>query len=379
MTKTVCLIAGEKSGDLIGSKIMDKIKSNHSDVNFVGIGGELMQSSGLNSVFPMNELSVMGIGEVIPKLANILKRIKETANFIIENKPDMVITIDSPDFNFRVMKLVKKYDKNSEIKKVHFIAPSVWAYRKSRAKKISKIYDLLFCILPFELSYFEKYGLRSVFVGHPMFSNDKDDKEVNNTYNFNSNIISITLGSRVSEVKRHLPIIKKVIEKIKDKEFYILATENTKDYILKNINNQNVKIVSELEEKNKIIKLSKLVIAKSGTNNLEIASLGVPMIVYYKFGFITNIVAESIRKKADRSFANLINIINNEEIIPEILLFDCNAKNVLNKVNYMFNNKDICEKQIKKNIETVKILGFNNSIKPIDTIYSELNRILYEN
>ena len=368
MTKTICLLAGEKSGDLIGAKIIKKIKENHTDINFIGIGGDLMQKEGLKTLFPMNELSVMGVVEILPKLFHILKRIKETANFIIKNKPDIVITIDSPDFNFRVMKLVKKYDVNNKIKKIHFIAPSVWAYRKSRAEKISKIYDLLFCILPFEPPYFEKYNLKSVFVGHPMFENSAINE---NIYNFDSNIINITLGSRISEVKRHLPIIKEVINNIKDKEFYILATENTKDYILKNINN-NVKVISDLEEKNNIIKLSKLVIAKSGTNNLEIASLGVPMIVYYKFGVITNLIAKSIRKNADRNFANLINIINNKEIVPEILLFNCTSKNILDKVNFMFNNKDICKKQIEKNIETIRILGYGSDVRSVDKIYEEI-------
>ena len=372
MTKKFCLLAGEKSGDLIGSKIIKKIKDNNSDIEFIGIGGELMQKEGLNSIIDMNELSIMGVFEVLPKIFRLLKLIKYVANFILENKPDVVITIDSPDFNFRVMKIVKKYDKNNEIKKIHFVAPSVWAYRKSRAEKISKIYDLLFCILPFEPPYFEKYDLKTVFVGHPIFENSNYE----NNYDFNSDIISITLGSRMSEVKRHLPIIKKVINNIFNKQFYVLVTNNTKDYIEKNLNNENIKIVSDKEEKDNIIRKSKLVIAKSGTNNLEVASFGVPMIVYYKFGFITNILATIIRRKADRNFANLINIINNKEIIPEILLFKCNSKNILNKLIYMLNNKECCYKQIDENIKTLKVLGFNSNINVVDKIYNEIKNFL---
>lgn len=373
MVKTVCLIAGEKSGDLIGSKIINRIKKSHDDVNFIGVGGELMKKEGLNSLFPMEELSVMGIVEVVPKLFKILKRIRQTAKFILENKPDAVITIDSPDFNFRVMKIVKKFDKDNSIKKVHFIAPSVWVYRKNRAKKIAKIYDLLFCILPFEPPYFEKYGLKTVFVGHPMFDGNIYE---NNQYNFDSNIISITLGSRISEVKRHLPIIKDVIKNIPNKEFFILATDNTKEYIKKNIN--DIKIISDVSEKNEIIKKSKLVIAKSGTNNLEIASFGIPMIVYYKFGFVTNFLANIIRKKADRNFANLINIINNRKIIPEILLFECTSKNILIEVNKLLESEESCDNQIKQSIDTLKILGYNSNICLSDRISEEINKILYE-
>lgn len=373
MVKTVCLIAGEKSGDLIGSKIINKIKRSHSDVNFIGVGGELMKKEGIKTLFPMEELSIMGITEVLPKIYGLMKRIKETAEFILKNKPDIVITVDSPDFNFRVMKIVKKFDSNNLIKKVHFIAPSVWAYRKNRAKKIAKIYDLLFCILPFEPPYFEKYGLKSVFVGHPIFDGITYK---NSLYNFNSNIISITLGSRMSEVKKHLPIIKNVIKNLPNNDFFILATDNTANYIRRNIT--NVKIISEVRKKSEIIRKSKLVIAKSGTNNLEIASLGVPMVVYYKFGFITNLLLSLIRKKADRNFANLINIINNKRIIPEVLLFDCTSDNIITEVNHLLNNKKLCLNQIKQNIDTVKILGYNSNASLIDKIFEEINGMLYE-
>ena len=178
------IIAGEKSGDLLGSKILQNINKNVFDI--YGIGGELMLKNGLKeSLFPMEELSLMGIFEILPKIFNLLKRIKQTAEYIIKLQPDVVLTIDSPDFCFRVMKLVKKLDRENKIKKVHFIAPSVWAYREKRAEKISKIYDLLFCILPFEPSYFEKYGLKTIFVGHPLYDTTEYNNIQSNTENNN--------------------------------------------------------------------------------------------------------------------------------------------------------------------------------------------------
>ena len=208
MKKKLFIIAGEKSGDLLGSKILEKIDKSKFDIE--GIGGKLMEKTGFKSRFDMYELSVMGIFEVLPKIFKLIKRINETAKYIIKSRQDIVLTIDSPDFCFRVVKKVKKLDKDNIIKKVHFIAPSVWAYRKNRAKKISKIYDRLFCILPFEPPYFEKYGLKTIFVGHPIFDSDSIEYSFNRKnieYKRNSKIISITVGSRMSEVKRLLPII----------------------------------------------------------------------------------------------------------------------------------------------------------------------------
>ena len=253
MKKKIFIIAGEKSGDLLGSKILKNLDKDQYEI--YGIGGELMEQQGLKSLFPMSELSLMGIFEILPKLFSILKRIKQTVQKILEIQPDILLTIDSPDFCFRVAKQVQKLDKSNKIKKVHFIAPSVWAYRKGRAKKIAKIYDLLLCILPFEPPYFEKYGLKTVFVGHPIFYKESTEYDFNNEdiqYNNESNLISVTLGSRVSEVKRFLPIINPIVENIAKQNQNIicnyLATKNTYNILQASINeNKNVKIIVDIQ------------------------------------------------------------------------------------------------------------------------------------
>lgn len=380
MSKTFCIIAGEKSGDLLGYKILKSFKETNPEINFIGVGGELMEQIGFKSIFPISDLSVMGIVEVIPKIFTLIKRINETVDFIIKNKPDVVLTIDSPDFCFRVMKKVKKLDKNNEIKKIHFVAPSVWAYRKNRAKKIAKIYDLLFCILPFEPPYFEKYGLKTVFVGHPMFD---DVVAEENNYDINNKIISITAGSRKNEIKILLPIICDSIINLNKKNynFYynFLATSETVDFINDFVQDRkidNLKIVSDVKEKDEIMKKSKLVIAKSGTNNLEIAKAGVPMIVIYKFSFITNIMARILRKKSDRKFANLINIINNNEIIPELVLEKCNSKNIINMFELIINDEIYLQNQIKNNQETIRKLGYKGNNSSVEIIKNNILELL---
>ncbi len=383
MKKKIFIISGEKSGDLLGSKIAKQISKEKFEI--YGIGGNMMESAGVKLFSSINDISVMGIFEILPKIFKILKKIKETAKYIIESKQDIVLTIDAPDFCFRVAKLVKKFDKNKNIKFVHFIAPSVWVYRKNRAKKIAKIYDLLFCILPFEPPYFEKYGLKSIFVGHPIFDKNSLEYKFNeNTikYNTNSNIISITSGSRKSEVKILLPIILDAVKNLKQKyknlEFHILATENTIDVInniLQNRKNNYIKINITQEEKNNILSKSMFAIAKSGTNTLEIAAYSIPMIVIYKFNFFTNLIAKFIKIITTAKYVNIINIIAKKENIPELILDDCNAKNIFEKVCELVDDEKLRLKQIENNLNTIKILGYNskenNSIqKIVEYIYS---------
>ncbi|MDD2840662.1 MAG: hypothetical protein PHY80_06160, partial [Rickettsiales bacterium] len=173
--RKIFITAGEASGDLLGGKIINALKSNAKNMNieFIGIGSEKMKNEGLESIFPMKELSVMGFCEVLPKIFKLLKRINQTVDKILEQKPDLILTIDSPSFSFRVMEKLKSKDKKffDSVKKVHLIAPSIWAYKEKRAKKMAKLYNLLLCILPFEPPYFEKYGLKTEFIGHPIFDN----------------------------------------------------------------------------------------------------------------------------------------------------------------------------------------------------------------
>lgn len=383
MKKKIFIIAGEKSGDLLGSKVIKQLDKSKFDIT--GIGGEMMENEGLKSIFSIKEISVMGVFEVLPNMFKILKRIKETAKYIIKTKQNVVLTIDSPDFCFRVIRLVKMLDKNNTIKKIHFIAPSVWMYRKNRAKKIAKIYDLLFCILPFEPSYFEKFNLKTIFVGHPIFDKESIEYEFNNNriqYNKNSNIVAITVGSRKSEVQILLPIVLEVVEKLKEKyknlEYYILVTDYTFNIVKAELKNKNINYINiekDTDKKNNIIKKSLFAIAKSGTNNLEIAGYAIPMIVIYKFNFLTNIIATYILKKSNVKFVNLINIINNNMIIPEVILRNCNADNIFVNICNLINNEEMRINQIKKNIDTLKILGYKNNNSSIEVIVNNIERL----
>jgi len=238
--KKFFIIAGEPSGDVLGGKIIKEIKAQFpsQQLIFEGVGGKNMKEQGLKSLFEMSDLSVMGFFEVLPKIFKILSLIKQAARAAIDFKPDYFISIDSPDFSFRVAKKLKKQN----FKKVHIIAPSVWAYREGRAKKISKLYNLLLAILPFEPPYFLKHNLKTVFIGHPIVEEIKiySDEEIKNfrkKNNFNDEDILIytTAGSRVGEVLR---IFKEFI-----KGLNLLSTNSRK----------NIKIILPTVEKTKNI------------------------------------------------------------------------------------------------------------------------------
>ena len=379
--KKIFIIAGEASGDLLGSKIMKSLKNNDKNVliDFVGIGGEKMEKEELKSIFPMKDLSLMGFFEVFPKIFHLLKRINQTVKEIIKQKPDLILTIDSPDFCFKVMEKLKSKDKKlfRSTKKVHLIAPSVWAYREERAKRISKLYDLLLCILPFEPPYFEKYNLKAEFIGHPIFDNDdnrvkynRSDLPKNYNISYDDVIIILTPGSRESEVERIYPIMIKTINILKDrydyqyKDYHIFtfANNSTKDLVnfITHEYEFKTKIIVDEKEKQKITSCANIVLAKSGTNTFEFNIAGLPIVVTYTFNWLTNKLAKKLVKI---KFANLVNILADKEIIPEFVLDDADPSVIADQLDKLLRDRQKARKQVEETKEIIKQLGYESPIK----------------
>ncbi len=381
MSKKIFIIAGEASGDLLGSKLIRELKIQDSNLEFIGVGGKLMQEEGLKTIFPMEELSVMGILEVLPHIPKLLKLINYTAKKITEEKPQIIITIDSPDFNFRVM---KKLQKNHEIKKVHLIAPSVWAYREGRAKKISKLYDLLLAILPFEPPYFEKYGLKTVFIGHPIVEKVPDfskkeqlNLEFRKKYQIQNDeiLVCVTPGSRNSEVKKIFPEFIGAINLIKGSDPFsskrgltplggvpvrvvIPLVAKTKNLVEKLAKNLQVKyFFIEDKEKESAFFASNFALAKSGTNTVELSLYQIPMIVAYKINFITHFIIKLIVKI---KFANLINLISNQQIIPEMLQDNCCKEKLAKLLEKLILDKNFALKQIEDSKFALNLMGLQS-------------------
>lgn len=319
----IFIIAGEVSGDVLGAKIMRKMPGVH----FVGVGGQYMSAAGLKSLFPMSDLSVMGIFEVLAHAPTLTKRIKQTVSAIIKEKPDIVLTIDSPGFAKSVIKKVQKQGVLDTTRFYHVVAPQVWAWGASRASKYAKIFDKLYAFFDFEKPYFEQYGLTTVAVGHPISNGlDKYKKTVKN-----EKIITFVPGSRMSEVKKLLPIFHKTIDKLGNNYRFVIPTvETTDEYIRKNIQNWAIKpdLVSSNERYN-LYANTYIAVVASGTVSAELAIMHIPTIVVYKMNPLTMLLAHLLVRV---KWASLVNILMNKTVFPELLGGKANPKSIVKTV-----------------------------------------------
>jgi lipid-A-disaccharide synthase len=350
MSKKIYLIAGEASGDFLGAQLMQALKEKEPDVEFHGIGGPLMQAQGLRSLFAMQELSLMGIMEIFPKIIHLLKRIRQTIQHIDEIKPDMVVTIDAPDFSFRVMKGVRKRMTQPPIL-VHYVAPTVWAWRENRAAKIARFLDAIICLFDFEPPYFEKEGLKAIAVGHPMMESGLLEAEAFSLGAAKTQKLGVFFGSRQGEIKRISPVILEALEKIiKDQpaiELVVPTLPHLKAQIgdlLKNIE-VPIHIETSREQKWQVFKSCDAAIAVSGTVGLELAAADVPHIIAYKMNPLTFQILRGVIKV---KYAHLANIMEHREIVPEFIQDDCTSGNIANATLGLLSDRHKRSVQIKQ-------------------------------
>lgn len=323
----IYLVAGEPSGDALGAGLMRGLRVDLPDIRFAGIGGVAMQKEGLESLFPYNELSIMGFTEVVPHIPQLLKRIKQTHVDIQQKRPAAVITIDSPGFNFRLARALRDDETIKHIKRIHYVAPSVWAYKPKRAIKTAKLFDLLLTLLPFEPPYFERHGLRSVFTGHPViWQNMHGDAEAfRKRYNIpiNADILLILPGSRPGEVRMHLDIFMQAAKTLGSYVPVILAGSLVHETIQSLVPQGT--IIADIGEKHDAFAAATLALSKSGTITLELAVAGVPMVVAHKVNAFS---AWLIRRMIQIPYASLVNIAAKAEIVPELIQERCNSKDI---------------------------------------------------
>ncbi len=348
--KKIFILTGEPSGDKLAAKVIAHIKDTRSDVEFLSVGGEHLKSLNIKSLYNLNEITYLGFTKVLLNLFKIKRKINETVKKIIEYKPDILFSVDSPDFTLRVAKEVKKIDSN--IKTVHLVAPQVWVWREQRVKKLKKFLDHILLLFPFEKQYFDRENVNSTFIGHPLLENNSKSKiDISQTIKDNKKIFSIFPGSRQSEISILVPILLnfiKMMNKKHDNIFFVFhtTTEHVKKIqkILLNEGLKNCGAISDEKIKSEILKSSIFAVAKSGTISLEICNAKVPSIIIYKMSFINFIIVKMLVKV---KFANIINISANKEIIPELIQSKCNSKNIYNRVDKLLGNKDDLEKQVQ--------------------------------
>jgi lipid-A-disaccharide synthase len=350
----VVLIAGETSGDLIGAEIASEFAKNGIEV--LGVGGENMLKSGLKiSFFEMSEISLMGFAEIVPKILKMKKLIKGTAEKILDINPEYVITIDSPGFNLRLVKLLRKADFKGKI--YHAIAPTVWAYKPERSKVFASVFDKLFCILPFEPPFFKKDGLDAEFICYPPLLRLK--KLMPEMENFPKEYILFNIGSRNVEVKNNLKFALNVISLIKkeipDAKFVFQTFPQFEKIIKEKFPNEIV--VSGSEDKLFYLKRAKFSISKSGTGAMEISLLGIPSVVFYNANPLSVLIMKLLAKI---KFMHLVNIILNRGVIPEFVQPKNNPEIFVKKIIEILQNPNLVKLQ-KENISEVKKILENSN------------------
>ena len=347
--KKIFILTGEPSGDKLASKVISKLKFQNPDIEYLSVGGNNLKKLGINSIFNLNEITYLGFTSILLNIFKIRSKINQTVREIIKFNPDILLSVDSPDFTMRVAEKVKKINHN--IKTIHYVAPQVWVWRKNRVKKIKKFIDHILLLFEFEKKYFDEENINNTFVGHPLIeNNDNNEKIIENIIPRDKKIISIFPGSRKSEtdvlLKILIDFIKLMNEKHNEFYFYFHATEENKDLIFSEIRKfkiENVDVVSDESIKSKILSNSFFAVAKSGTVSLQISSSNIPSIIIYKLNFINFMIFKML---VNVRFANIINIINNREVIPELLQNECNADEIYKSVIYFLKNPELIRKQL---------------------------------
>ena len=362
--KKIFILTGEASGDKLASKVISNLQKINSNLEYLSVGGDNLKSLGVKSIYDLKEITYLGFTKVILNIFKINKKINETVNAIIKYNPDLLFSVDSPDFTLRVAERVKKI--NSKIKTIHYVAPQVWIWRENRVKKIKKFIDHILLLFDFEKPYFDKENISNEFVGHPLLQDIVLDKiDLNEIIGKNKAIISVYPGSRKSEIEILTPILLEFI-KLMNKKYnnfsYVFHSTKTFNNLIQSLikpkNLSNCEVISDDKIKSYILEKSVFAVAKSGTVSLEICNAKIPSIILYKMGIINFFILKMLVKT---KFANIINIAAKEEVIPELLQSNCNANNIFKEVSYFVENPDKIKTQIEKTQNILKKLKTNNS------------------
>jgi lipid-A-disaccharide synthase len=347
--KKIFIITGEPSGDKLASKVISKLKKNNSNIEYLCVGGTHLTSLGIKSIFELKEITYIGFTSVLLNIFKIKSRINKTVDEIIKFNPDILFSVDSPDFTLRVAEKVKKLNK--KIKTIHYVAPQVWVWREGRVRKFKKFLDHVLLLFDFEKRYFDKENIPNTFVGHPLLEEEKKTEiDLTSILTNDKKIISLFPGSRLSEINLLLPILISFINLMNKKFdsylFIFHTTKEKKKFVNKKIesfNLQNVVVISDESIKKQILHKSIFAVSKSGTVSLEISNARVPSLIIYKMNFLNYLI---IKLLVRIKYANIINIINNKEIIPELIQKECNPKEIYDSVVYFLKNPEMMKQQI---------------------------------
>jgi lipid-A-disaccharide synthase len=320
----VYLVAGEQSGDVLGARLMAALRAARPDIRFAGVAGPRMQAQGMQSLFPMQDLAVMGLAEVLPRLPKLRRRLRETVADITAKRPDVVVTVDSPGFGLRLLRRVPKF------RRVQYVAPQVWGWREGRVRKFPGLWDKLLCLLPFEPDFFARHHLPASFVGHPVLESGADRGDA---ASFRARhdladgpLLVLMPGSRHSEISRLLPVYRQALDLLRARLPGLRAamplSANVADAVRQAVGAWPVPpiLVTSIAEKHDAYAAASAAITKSGTSTLELALAGVPMAVAYRVHPLT---AALVRRMLTLPHVAMVNVLAGREVVPELLQENC--------------------------------------------------------
>ena len=319
----IYLIAGEQSGDELGARLIRALRRHDRSAQFAGIGGAAMAREGFATLFPLSDLALMGLLEILPRLRQLRARLRQTEADIAARRPDVVVTIDSPGFTLRILKAIAPLG----IPRAHYVAPQVWAWREGRVKHYPGLWDTLLCLLPFEPAFFARHHLQAEFVGHPVLESGADQGDgarfrARHEIGPEARVLIVMPGSRHTEVFRLLPILRAALELLPADLVPVVplagpvaaaVTEATRSWARRPI------LVSESGDKFDAFAAASAALTKSGTSALELALAGVPMVVTYRAHPIT---AWIVRRVIKVKYASLLNLLADQQIVPELIQQD---------------------------------------------------------
>lgn len=348
----VFILSGEPSGDLLGARLMAAMKAESGEgVRFGGVGGPAMAEQGLVSLYPLEDFSVMGLLEVLPHVLTILRRIRRIAKVIKAERPDILVTVDAPDFTLRVSKQLK----GQGIPLVHYVAPSVWAWKPGRAKAMAGYLDAVLALLPFEPPYFERHGLRCRFVGHP--AADPVEQAATEPAAFREThgidpaapLLVVLPGSRQSEVKRLLPVFREALLNLVRQFPDLRVVLPTMPAVAARVSAAVAEwpcrpiLIEGPEAKRQAFAAGGAALAASGTVAVELAAAGLPAVITYLGNPVTmRIVAAMLKVK----YASLPNLILDRELQPELLQWDCKPERIAQEVGRLLGDPSARDAQI---------------------------------
>ena len=357
----IFVVSGEASGDNLAGALMRALKAKtEGRVRFAGVGGPQSEGQGLESLFPMRELSVMGLSEVLPHLPRLIRRLNQTVAAARRLEPDAIVTIDSPSFCLRLA----HHLRGSGIPIIHYVAPQLWAWRPGRARKLSKDVDHIMALLPFEVPFFAKYGIRCTYVGHPAIDSgvDRGDGKAFRTRHGvpqDAPLLCLVPGSRAGEVRRILPVFGEALLLLKknhpELRVVIPIVPSTADVVKSMTQGWPLDVIfADAAERQDAFAASNAAMAKSGTVTLELALAGVPMAVAYRVSAATAFI---VRRLISVEHASLVNLLAGRSVAPEFLQENCTAANLAAAIDQLLRSEQARDAQAQGFREVAKVLG----------------------